>query len=203
MAPSPMGGSFIHPSSLIPPYAFPHQNFAVRDVLPPAELLEAIPDPYEDILDHDIALMICKANKHGGAMPKQCDSRHKYERYVFLAGLLLATRGLPPHASLDDRNDVYVRIMQVYLANPNRLGTQPTILLNEILMKRNRHNRSHKSSHRQSRRRSGSRSREEAVRQARRRSTSRGHSNHRSRSRHGSRSSHHNSSSSSDLSDLE
>ena len=122
------------------------QNVSVQEVIPPIVLAKALPTPYETVLDRDLARLVYKANKYGGEFERE--SKRKYEKYVFLAGLLLANRGLPPAACPDDPDDVYVRICNFYLANPSRLGSGADVLLANTLMKGRRHHHHHHHHHR-------------------------------------------------------
>lgn len=199
-----MSGPLFQPPPFVPGY--PPINMAVHDLIPPYELYQAISDPYDTLVDRDLAKLIEKANNYGGAIPDGHVSRHKYAKYVFLAGLLLTTRGLPPNAVRDDPNDPYVKIMNVYLSNPQRMGNNPDVLLANILAGRRsrRHRHHHHHHHHRHHRHHSSRSRSQgngSDHSSRRRSSSRGAGSQKSRSRGGSHGSRRGSTSSSDYSD--
>lgn len=110
------------------------RDMSAHELIPPSELQSIVPNPNDINLDPDLAFLITKADKYGGLSGQQA-SRHKYTKYAFLAGLLLAKRGLPAQSLPDDPEDVYVKLLNLNISNPNRMGPDPNALLIRALAK--------------------------------------------------------------------
>ncbi|KAI0564521.1 hypothetical protein FGB62_25g63 [Gracilaria domingensis] len=109
-------------------------DLPVHEIVPPSELALVLPAQEQTIEDPDLVYLLEKAHKYSGLDGVQ-KSRHKYAKYTFLAGFVLAKRGLPPQSVPDDPDDVYVKLLNLYVSNPTRMGPDPEALLIRTLAK--------------------------------------------------------------------
>ncbi|CDF34946.1 unnamed protein product [Chondrus crispus] len=126
---------------------YPMKNLNVYEYVRPIDLVSAIRYPYDAPIEKDLAKIIAKANHYGGEIHKKHFSNKKYTKYVFLAGFILYMRGYPQIANPYDPEDIYVKIRNVFIANPNRLEQAPGSALANVLAGRKHRHRHHHHHH--------------------------------------------------------
>lgn len=113
----------------------------------PSDIKQIVPSPSDTSVDRDLTKLLVRADKYGDDVGKSQWSRRKYTKYVFLCGFLMAKRGLPTFAVPDDPEDVSVKLLSFYLADPMRMGADAERMLVRALH-HHHHHRHHHHHHR-------------------------------------------------------
>lgn len=131
------------------PMMGPDANQAIR----PSEIKQILPPSSDTSVDQDFTKLLHRADRYGADVDNSSWSRRKYTKYVFLSGMLLAKRGLPTVCHPDDPDDVCVKLLSFYLADPLRLGPDSEkILLRALHSHNHRHHHHHHHHHHRHRR---------------------------------------------------
>lgn len=125
-------------------------------VVRPSEIKQILPSPSDTSVDGDLSKLLRRAARYGENVDSSKTSRRKYTKYVFLSGMLLAKRGLPTMSHPDDPDDVCVKLLSYYLADPMRMGPDSEGMLYRALHSHHRHHRRHRHSSQCRRRKKGS-----------------------------------------------
>lgn len=167
---------------MVPPVPYPHANYPFRQfpyalggmaatlgglyggmrpvmspdahrVIRPSEIKQIVPSPSDTSVDRDLTRLLQRADKYGDDVGKSQWCRRKYTKYVFLCGFLMAKRGLPAFAVPDDPEDVSVKLLSFYLADPMRMGADAERMLVRALRHHHHHHHHHRRHSRNCRRR--------------------------------------------------